>query len=227
VTAFSFGGSNDAATSRRGRGGINVETDARRRVRVPDVPDETLEFRAVRPTVVRWAAVLSGAAIGLALLGLLTALWFALAYGSNVDAVRDNLSWFEGASAVASLFIGAMLAGYYAGVRGWGPGMANGLTMWGVLFVLSFGIGLPSVLNVLNLGRQVSAGSSIGLFQPGVNDALWTTFWALLIGGLAAAIGGAAGGSMGRPEGYYRPSDVDRDDDFDRHDERVQRRPDA
>jgi hypothetical protein len=203
-----------------------VATDATtRRVRIPEVSDETLEFRAMRPSIVRWGAVLSGAAIGLALLGLLTAFWFALAYGSNVDAVRDNLGWFEGASAVAALFVGAMLAGYYAGVRGWGPGMANGLTMWGVLFVLSFGIGVPSVLNVLNLGRQVSSDTSLGLLQPGVNDALWTTFWALLVGGLAAAVGGAAGGSMRRPDGYFRPGDVDRDDDFERRDARVERRP--
>jgi putative membrane protein (TIGR04086 family) len=214
-----------------------VATEATtRRVRVPDVSDETMEFRAVRPTVVRWGAVLSGTAIGLALLGLLTALWVSLAYGSEVDAVRDNLGWFVGASAVVSLFAGAWLAGYYAGVRGWGPGMANGLTMWGVLFVLSFGIGVPSIFNLLNLGRQVSAGNSLGLLQPGVDQALWATFWSLLIGAIAAAIGGAAGGSMVRPAGYYRPGDVDpyddrhdrdRDDDFDRHDGRVVRRPDA
>jgi putative membrane protein (TIGR04086 family) len=191
-----------------------------------------MEFRAVRPTVVRWGAVLSGTAIGLALLGLLTALWVSLAYGSNVDVVRDNLGWFIGASAVASLFIGALLAGYYAGVRGWGPGMANGLTMWGVLFVLSLGIGVPSIFNVLNLGRQVTA-SPAGLLQPGVDQALWATFWALLIGAVAAAIGGTIGGSMVRPAGYYRPGDVDpyddtRDDrdDLDARNGRVLRRPD-
>ena len=100
------------------REGSELATDATtRRVRVPDVPNETMEFRAVRPTVVRWGAVLSGTAIGLALLGLLTALWVSLAYGSNVDAVRDNLGWFIGASAVGAAGSGGTKAGGGGGRR--------------------------------------------------------------------------------------------------------------
>jgi putative membrane protein (TIGR04086 family) len=172
------------------------------------------EFRAIRPTVVRWGAVLSGGAIGLAIFGVLTALWMALGFGSDVSAIRDNLQWYIGASAVVSLFIGALLAGWYAGVRGWGAGLANGLTMWGLLFVVTALLGVPSILTALNLGRQVTTQAG-GLLQPGVSDVMWATFWSLVIAGIASGIGGAIGGAMVRPDAFYAPSDVDRDDDVD------------
>ena len=43
------------------------------------------EFRASRPGLIRWAAVLSGTVIGLGALGFLTALWLALGWRSEVS----------------------------------------------------------------------------------------------------------------------------------------------
>ena len=43
---------------------------------------------------VRWGAIFAGAVWGLAVMAVLTSLWLALAYPSEIDFVRDNLEWF-------------------------------------------------------------------------------------------------------------------------------------
>ena len=45
--------------------------------------------------LLKWSAVFGGLVLGLAMLLLLSSLWLALAYGSEVDTIRDNLggSW--------------------------------------------------------------------------------------------------------------------------------------
>ena len=58
---------------------------------------------AASPQKIRWGAVFAGTVLGLALLTLLTALWFALAYGSGMDEVRTNLEWYVGTSAIVCL----------------------------------------------------------------------------------------------------------------------------
>ena len=184
---------------------------------VRDVRDRTVEldeFRASRPGLVRWAAVLSGTVIGLGVLGFLTALWLALGWGSEVGFVRDNFEWFEAASAVVALFIGGYVAGYSAGLRGWGPGMMNALTMWGLLFVAAVSFGVPSILNVFNVsGSSVGAGN--GFLGPQGDSALWATAISLIAGAIVAALGGAAGGATARGEEFFSASDVDRDEDGD------------
>jgi len=176
-----------------------------------------------RPTLVRWGAVLSGGAIGLALLTLLSALWFALAFGSEVDQVRDNLEWYLGISAVVSLFAGGYLSGYLAGVRGWGPGTLNGLTLWGALLIITLSVGVPSLLNIFNLGRIASAAQG-GAIAPGVDSAMWATFWSLLGAMVAAALGGALGGLSARPAEMFRTGDEeDAFDDDDLYGDRERR----
>ena len=184
---------------------------------VRDVRERTVEldeFRASRPGLIRWAAVLSGTVIGLGVLGFLTALWLALGWGSEVGFVRDNFEWFEAASAVLALFIGGYVAGYSAGLRGWGPGMMNALTMWGLLFVAAVSFGVPSILNVFNVsGSSVGAGN--GFLGPQGDSALWATAISLISGAIVAALGGAAGGATARGEEFFSASDVDRDEDGD------------
>ena len=174
------------------------------------------EFSASRPELIRWAAVLSGTVIGLGALGFLTALWLALGWGSEVGFVRDNFEWFEAASAVLSLFIGGYVAGYSAGLRGWGPGMMNALTMWGLLFVAAVSIGVPSILNVFNVGGS-SVGAGNGFLGPQGDSALWATAISLIVGAIVAALGGAAGGASARAEEFFSASDVDRDEDSNSH----------
>jgi hypothetical protein len=173
------------------------------------------------PPLIRWGAVFGGAVLGLALLALLTTLWLALAYGSGLDDIRVNLEWYLGGSAVLALFVSGILAGYFSGVRGAGTGMLHGFTIWGTLLIVTLSIGIPSVLNVFNLGRvatQVETGT--GVLSQGADTALWASFWTLVVGFVAAGFGGAIGGLMTRGDRYAR-SDVRELDVRDRRDEPI------
>jgi hypothetical protein len=172
------------------------------------------EVQRTRPQLIRWGAIFGGAVLGLGLLTLLTALWLALGYGSEIGSIRQNIEWFVGGSAVVSLFAGAYLAGWLSGTRGWGAGMINGLTIWGLLLVATVGIGVPSLLSVFNIGQVAqqagSAGSSLQS-ALGLSDApLWASFWSMIGALVAAGLGGALGGATSRPEGMYGP-DAKRD----------------
>lgn len=189
---------------------------------------------AASPQKIRWGAVFAGTVLGLGLLALLTTLWFALAYGSGVDDVRTNLEWFIGISAILCLFVGGLLSGWLSGVRGVAAGFFNGMAIWAMILIVTLVIGVPSILNVFNLGRvtQLSPDATGGILGTGVDRALWATFWSVLGGLLACAIGGAIGGAITRPAnadlavGTALPpdrdvvhDDVDHDDDDDEHDE--------
>lgn len=175
------------------------------------------------PQRVRWGAVFAGVVLGLALLALLTTLWFALAYNSGVDTIRDNLEWFVGGTAVAALFVGGLLAGWLSGVRGPGSGFFNGITMWGLILIVAVAVGLPAIFNVLNLGRVTSITDEGGLLGTGVDETLWASFWTILGGFLASGLGGLIGGSMTMPANaqLQRQAVVDSDDEHDEHDHDV------
>ena len=98
-------------------------------------------------------AVVSGAVIGLAILAMLGALWVALAEGTGVDHIAANLHWYAMGSALVSLFLAAMIAGWIAGVRGVPQGMMNGFSVWGLLLVAALAIGTPGALQVIDLGH--------------------------------------------------------------------------
>lgn len=153
---------------------------------------------ATSPEKIRWGAVFAGTVLGLALLALLTTLWFALAYGSRVQAVRGNLEWYVGISAIACLFLAGLLSGWLSGVRGAGAGFFNGMTIWAMILVLTLAVGVPAIMNVFNLGRVIQPiDRAAGII--GVDSAFWATFWAILGGLLASAIGGAIGGAITTP----------------------------
>ena len=175
------------------------------------------------PQRVRWGAVFAGVVLGLALLALLTTLWFALAYNSGVDSIRDNLEWFVGGTAVAALFVGGLLAGWLSGVRGPGSGFFNGITMWGLILIVAVAVGLPAIFNVLNLGRVTSITDEGGLLGTGVDETLWASFWTILGGFLASGLGGLIGGSVTMPANaqLQRQAVVDSDDEHDEHDHDV------
>ena len=172
------------------------------------------------PQRVRWGAVFAGVVLGLALLALMTTLWFALAYNSGVDTIRDNLEWFIGGTAVAALFIGGLLAGWLSGVRGAGSGFFNGITMWGLILIVAVAIGLPAVFNIFDLGPVTSISDEGGLIGTGVDDTLWATFFTILGGFLASGLGGLIGGAVTMPANaqLQRAAVVD-DEDHD-HDVR-------
>ncbi|HEV8565202.1 MAG TPA: hypothetical protein VGR41_09820 [Actinomycetota bacterium] len=149
------------------------------------------------PTLIRWGAIFGGAVLGLALLTLLTTLWLALAYASGVAAVRDNLEWYVGGSAAGSLLVAGILTGYLSGVRGAGAGMLNGWALWGLLLIVTISVGVPSILNLFNLGR-VATEAATGVVGLGADTALWASFWTIAGGFFAAGLGGAIGGAMSR-----------------------------
>lgn len=159
------------------------------------------------PDLVRWGPVVAGVLIGLGVFALVNSLWLAFAYDSGNGWVSDNLGWYIGATAAGALFLAGFSAGLLAGVRGMGAGLANGITTWGLLFVLSLTAIIPGAVNLTaRLGTGVQQGTTTvggSLGAPGggftVESALWTTFWSLLIGGALAAVGGVLGGTLRRP----------------------------
>lgn len=172
------------------------------------------------PQRIRWGAVFAGAVLGIALLALLTTLWFALAYASNVDQVQANLEWYVGISAVACLFLAGVMAGWLSGVRGAGSGFFNGVTIWALMLIVTVTVGVPAVLNVLNLGRVAAIDATDGLLARSDDTVLWATFVSILGGLLASGIGGMIGGAITRPANAHL---LDRD--AEETDEVVERRP--
>jgi hypothetical protein len=161
------------------------------------------------PQRIRWGAVFGGAVIGIALLALLTTLWFALAFGSGMEQIRTNLEWYVGISAIACLFVAGLLAGWLSGVNGVGSGFFNGVTIWALMLIIVLSVGIPAVLNVLNLGRvtTLEVGTD-GLLANG-EDVLWATFLSILGGLVACGLGGMIGGALTSPANAHLVDDVD------------------
>lgn len=161
--------------------------------------------------LVRWGPVVAGVVVALGFFALLNALWLALAYsvdgGGGDGWVSGNLGWFIGGTAAAALMLAGLLAGFFAGPRGAGAGVANGLTAWGLLFILSLTAIVPGAVNLtaqLGAGLQdggTTIGESLGTAGGGftIESALWVSFWSLLAGVVLAALGGFIGGKMRRP----------------------------
>ena len=172
---------------------------------VPPVPP--LEHQARTVDLVRWGPVIAASVIGLAVYALFNALWLALAYSTGNGWVSDNLGWFIGATAAGSLLLAGFIAGLLAGARGAVAGLVNGLTAWGLLFLLTLTAVVPGALDLTgNLAAGLEGGTQEiggGLGSAGagftVESALWTGFWSLLVGAVLAAVGGILGGAMRRP----------------------------
>jgi len=145
------------------------------------------------PPLVQWRSVFGAGVIGLALMALVTVLWLALAYGSDMEQVSANLRWYIGGTAIGSMFVAGALAGWLSGVHGAAPGMFNGLTVWGLVLIIGLAVGVPSMMNLIGTGT--TDGSTVRFGE----EAAWPVFWSLLIGFGAAAIGGMIGGLIPKP----------------------------
>jgi hypothetical protein len=141
--------------------------------------------------------------------------------------VRVNLDWFVRITAIVSLFIAGLLAGWLTGVRGAGAGFFNGLTVWGLILIVALAVGIAAIFNVFNLGRVAAITDGTGLTGSGVDTALWASFWTILGGFLASGLGGMIGGAVTMPANAQLASvpmertvdeerDVDEDIDADR-----------
>ncbi|MGY1634134.1 hypothetical protein ACI784_20715 [Geodermatophilus sp. SYSU D01186] len=161
--------------------------------------------------LVRWGPVVAGVVIALGFFALMNVLWLALAHsvdgGDGNGWISGNLGWFMGVTAAVALMLAGFLAGFFAGPRGAAAGATNGLTAWGLLFVLSLTALVPGALNLTDqLGAglqdgQATVGGPLGTAGGGftVESALWVSFWSLLVGLVLAALGGLLGGRMRRP----------------------------
>jgi hypothetical protein len=152
------------------------------------------------PQRIRWGAVFGGATLGLALLALLTTLWYALGWASGMDSIRNNIEWYVGVSAIGSLFIAGLLAGWLSGVHGAGSGFFNGVTIWALMVVVTV-FATPAIMNVFNLGGidQLNATTPTGLLATDGDNVLWASFFAILGGLVACGIGGMIGGAVTSP----------------------------
>jgi hypothetical protein len=151
------------------------------------------------PQRIRWGAVFAGAVLGIALLALLTTLWFALAYGSGIDQIRTNIEWYVGISAIVCLFLAGLFAGWLSGVHGFGSGFFNGMTIWALMLILTVSVGVPAVMNVFNLGRVTQLDAETGGLLSTDSNVLWATFFSIVGGLIASGLGGAIGGAITRP----------------------------
>ena len=150
--------------------------------------------------LVRWGAIVTGAVWGLAIMAVLTSLWLALAFPSGIDVVRDELEWFLAGSGAFALFVAGLLAGILTDNRGPGSGWLHGMTAWGTLLIATLIFGVPSIFGLFSEVqlRTIDGGDVLG---TGVSDAMWPTFITLVVGAVAAAIGGLIGGAPRRSVG--------------------------
>lgn len=155
------------------------------------------------PSLIRWGAVFGGMVIGLSLLILLTALWLAIGVGTGTDVVMQNMNWFVAGSAIVAMFAGGLLAGWLSGVPGAGPGFFNGLTVWGLILIGSIVIGAPGALQIFGADAAMLEAGMNGQLGIDASTALWAGFVSLLIGALAAGLGGVLGGMTTRPALTY------------------------
>ena len=174
-----------------------------------------------------WGGVWAGLVWTIGLLVLLSSLWLALGFGgSNVEIFADNIEWWLAGTAIASLLVGGIVAGWAPRARGVGAGLLNGMTVWGLLLTISIIIGVPSVLggaaivgDTLQAADSATDGAAAGLTFDG-NASLWATFWTALIGFATAAIGGMIGGNLPKRDETLDPIDTADDRRRDRFDER-------
>ena len=131
-------------------------------------------------------------------------------HASGASWVRVNLEWYVGITAIASLIIGGLLAGWLSGVRGAGSGLFNGITMWGLILIVALAVGIPAIFNVFNLGRVSAITDGTGLTGSGVDTALWASFWTILGGFLASGLGGMIGRGHDPANAQLQPATTDR-----------------
>jgi hypothetical protein len=142
-----------------------------------------------RPTAssVRWSAIFAGGVLAIGLQYLVTSLWNALAFSSQISAFADHLAWWQAATSIGALFIGGLVAGWLLVRSGATLGVLHGLAVWGILVTGSVVFGFRSAFPLTDLAQ---AGSQVVTTQPG---SYWPTFVAFGLGAVAAIVGGLLG----------------------------------
>lgn len=202
-------GHDDARSDDPGYTGRDWRDDDRRRGVAPPPDDgdgrrDPDHVRTARPlhagAVGRsssWGPVLSGAATAFVVFLILSALWVAIA-ASGVEAVGDNLTWFQLLSGVLAAAAGGAAAGWLD-PRGAMTGMIQGLSTWGLLVLamavtgLTTGTALLRSVGNVTVEADIQAASVTEMVRP-FEAELWALFAVLLGGALIAALAGAGTG---------------------------------
>ena len=169
------------------------------------------------PPLIGWGGVFAGTVIGLAVGGLLSLLWLGLAYGSHRHLFYQHLDWWLGATAIFAMLLAGVVAGASSAARGVTAGIANGVTAWGLVVLGIAAFGIPALIStsnatVVHIGARSLTVKTLGW---------WPSFWSVLIGLGAGAIGGAIGGAPSRRRASAtEPAPVTERDDPVREDER-------
>jgi hypothetical protein len=142
-------------------------------------------------SVVSWGAVFSGALTGVAVMTLLSLLWYAIGVGGSTF-MSDNIRWFIGGTAILSTFLAGLFSGWFAVNRGRGNGLVQGLTTW-ALITFAVVVGGPGIATLFRLLTEATGPSS-------TSNWLWASFWSVLISLAAALVGGAIGGATVSPQ---------------------------
>lgn len=168
---------------------------------------------------VRWGAVTSGTFVGLGTMALLSSLWVALGYATDVGFISDNIQWWLAGTGVLSFLVAGLVSGYTSGVRGARAGFMNSATVWGLITTVGIAIAVGIGFATLNLDN----GGFSNLDAQVSDSALWATFGGVVVGMLASTLGGMLGGLAMRPV-VYAPTATRGDDDAypaDRMDDRT------
>ncbi|MGE0132944.1 MAG: permease [Blastocatellales bacterium] len=184
--------------------------------------DRVGERAAVAQDRVRWGPIWAGLLTALSLFLLLELLAYALGWltlgtgeGAFPTAAGRRDAWITGIIGLISFFLGGMLTGATAWVRGAGAGLINGFCLWAlgtVLILILSALGLGAFFgaagNVFNQlliwGRGINFGA-LGVnpdqFGASIRDgALWA-FILMALSAAAAMLGGwvgSSGGAIGR-----------------------------
>jgi hypothetical protein len=182
---------------------------------------ERIEQTAVASDRVRWGPIWAGLLTTLSLFLLLELMayafgWLSLSMGDFMGARRSD-AWVGGIIGLISFFLGGLVTGATALVRGPSAGLINGFCLWalGTVFILALtAIGLGSFFGASgNIFSQLIVwGRGINLGALGMSPdqliasirtgALWS-FILMALSACAAMLGGLVGSGR-RPIGRIR-----------------------
>jgi hypothetical protein len=131
---------------------------------------------------VKWGAAYSGALMAVALFGVFSVLWLALAYsGSGSQYFQSNLDWYLGGTALVAWFIGGMMTGRVIGASA----ASSAAAMWALTIVGALIVVVPMEFSYLQAGPGTRALRNLSQYT------LWITFGSAILGLLTAWIGAA------------------------------------
>jgi hypothetical protein len=184
-----------------------------RKVVLPDaVPQPVTRTLVVMPVDrVRWAAVLTGLVVTLVTMALLSVLGLAIGFttispGDIAGTLGSGTGVWSAISILIALVVGGWAAARTAAVPGRANGALNGAMVWVATTLLVFallGSGLATLAavadSIVTTGRQLAtlltgqaAVNAPELFYAG-SSAAWGTLLLLLLGLVAATLGGLLG----------------------------------